>query len=150
MRWLAALVLMAPPLAAQEMAHCYTREAPADAPMTTVTPAPMSGFRDVLAIATTRRACGLGDDTALVEARIAKADCSPSSEIAAFSNEYMSQPPEDLRAELVSFLNLDEARFTAFCEALAPCEPGAEGYSEACIEAYYACLLYTSPSPRDS
>lgn len=138
MRALAAsLAVFALPLQAAELAHCYTGEAPPDAEVITATPAPMSGFREVLAIAAARRACGAGTDVDVVNAFLANAGCSPASEIAAFSRGYLEAPEADIASELKSVMGLDDAGMAQLCETLETCEPAeSNAYSEQCIAAF--------------
>lgn len=135
-----AVGLTALPALAAEPAHCYLGDPPADAPLSTVTPAPMSGYRNDMALAAARHGCeaDIAADRAFLTTRRAKAGCSEGSEIADFTTSFLDQPSDAVAAMMLSDLGLTEAGATAFCARIAECTPGEEGYSEDCHAAFRA------------
>ncbi len=131
-----ALLIYAPAANAVEPVHCYLGEAPSDAPMSTAQPAPMSGYRTKLQAAAAIKGCA-GEHTAAEIALAAQreaAGCSEVSEIAGYTQEFMSQPAEELLAGFSGQLGLDGEAQSAWCDAVeASCGNG--DYGEACSKA---------------
>ena len=120
---------------AAEMAHCYLGEAPADAPMTTQSPAPFSGFQPDLQLAAARTACNhdTAPDRTYIDARVARAQCSSQSEIAGYVQNILSVDQAALATEMKNMMGLDDDRFRVLCAQLETCAPNAEtGYADAC------------------
>ena len=130
MRWLLLLPFLATPVAAVEYMHCYLREAPSDAPLSTGPN--LSGLIEALQVASLKHACGVdtATDQEMLNAIIARGQCSPDSEISGYVSETFAFEPDVLMADFTA--QTSETMMVKLCEAIQQCEPGTEGYSEAC------------------
>ncbi len=125
-----ASCLSANPVSAAEFMHCYLREAPDDAPISSEFN--VSGLVDALPIAALKHACGAetGPDKALLESIVSAGKCSPESEISGYVAETFEFSPEELAADMISQSSPEV--FADVCEAVSICTPGDAGYDEAC------------------
>lgn len=133
----ACLVTPGAGLAAEYM-HCYLREAPDDAPISSQYN--VSALPSAVGVASLRHACGIDTttDAAQLDAIVAAGECSPESEIAGFVRETFAVAPDELRAGYVS--ESSEEMMTRLCKVAATCEPTAHGYSDACQAAIDAAM----------
>ena len=131
-------LLLSGPAAADEYAHCYLRDAPADAPVSTGPN--VSGLLSALQIATLRHACGADTtaDQALLNGIVARGECSPESEIAGYVAATFQDPSEFMYEQLKS--ESSEEVMTRLCTATDACEAGENGYDDACKAAIDAAL----------
>ena len=130
MRWVLLFSVLATPVSAAEYMHCYLREAPEDAPLSTGPN--LSGLMGALQIASLKHACGAetAADQDMLNAIVARGECSPESEIAGYVSETFAFEPDVLMADFTA--QTSEAMMGKLCEATKQCDPGSDGYTETC------------------
>lgn len=133
-----ALCTLTTTASAAEYMHCYLRDAPSDAPVSSEYN--VSALLHNAMIAEVRYACGSPVDTELgvLKAIVAAGHCSPDSEIAGFVREGFDMPAEEIRAGLVA--ESSAKKVDSLCEIALACEAANEGYPEQCADDIFTAL----------